>query len=252
MGLGEGNGGGVRRWCPDFRSPQHPWEFSALCCPSLQFLPKHGELEIKRGRQCKEGVSVQGGIELVMAWALRYVGTDVKEVYRTLITKESADAKQTQVQKVGRPQDTCFWVAKDEINSVRIGENNRERPTRAITHQYPEHENRALNRSLTGVTVDLMLTVLPSETVLLWKYFCLAGMGWQLISVISVFLMKWAEVKGYKNLCYIGLSLLVLSRHRSLCWLYTASPSSDRKGIIISLIWTCIFYRKKLVCHPVK
>lgn len=38
-------------------------------------------------------------------------------------------------------------------------------------------------------------------------------MGWLLTTVISVVLMKWAEVKGYKNLYYIGLSLLVLYRH---------------------------------------
>lgn len=54
---------------------------------------------------------------------------------------------------------------KDEIISVGIGQNNRERPTRAITHQYPGHQDRALNRSLIDVTLDLMLMVLLPGTV---------------------------------------------------------------------------------------
>lgn len=91
------------------------------CCPPLQLFPKHRELEMKRGRQCK-GVSMLGGIELGRTWALRDVGMDVTEIYRTLITKEPENAKQTQLQKVRRPQGTCCWcTTKDEIISVGIG-----------------------------------------------------------------------------------------------------------------------------------
>lgn len=77
--LREGNG--VGKWCPDFWSLQHPWEFLSLCLLSLQIFPKHRELQRGSqtliltvawgqpregvGRQCNRGVFMLGEIKLI-------------------------------------------------------------------------------------------------------------------------------------------------------------------------------------------
>lgn len=84
---------------------------------------------------CGDGVltsapQIPGNFQLCVAHpcchagGIEQVGTQrwewITEVYRTPITKEPANAKQTQLQKVRGPQGTCCWVAKDEIISVGI------------------------------------------------------------------------------------------------------------------------------------